>query len=86
MAELRTGTNVLGHAHFTLLLVPELLEGAKTSSDGKARVVHTSSDAADFCHGIEFDTLKGESPKRTKMGTIDLYAQSKFVSNSAPQL
>ena len=30
--DLQFGTNVLGHAHFTLNLIPELLAGAKTLS------------------------------------------------------
>jgi len=41
--DLQFGTNVLGHFYFTKLLLPTLIATAKTSSDGKARVVNTSS-------------------------------------------
>lgn len=77
----RAGTNVLGHAHFTLSLIPELIEGAKSSSDGKARVVNTSSDSAYLGtpkDGIDWNALR-DGPPRKKMGSMTLYAQSKFV-------
>ncbi|KAG8942570.1 hypothetical protein FRC03_003035 [Tulasnella sp. 419] len=79
--DLQFGTNVLGHAHFTLSLLPLLLEGAKTSPDGKARIINTSSSVAYFVgeEGVRYDTLR-DSPQRTKMGTRVLYSQSKFVS------
>jgi retinol dehydrogenase 12 len=32
-----------GHAYFTKLLLPTLLETAKTAPDGKVRVINTSS-------------------------------------------
>jgi len=77
--DLQFGTNCLGHAHFTMLLIPELTAGAKSSPDGKARVVNTSSGAAYQAGrvGINFDTLK-DTPERKKMGTQLLYAQSKY--------
>lgn len=76
------GTNCLGHAHFTLLLIPELVAGAKSSSDGKARVINTSSSAAYYAGpvGIDFDALLN-TPKRTSLGHARLYAQSKYVSD-----
>ncbi|KAG8892728.1 hypothetical protein FRB99_002485, partial [Tulasnella sp. 403] len=79
--DLQFGTNVLGHAHFTLLLIPELAEGAKSSSDGKARVVNTASDGAYWGpkEGIKWDSLRDGST-RNKMGPMKLYFQSKFVS------
>ncbi|KAG8987306.1 hypothetical protein FRB94_001991 [Tulasnella sp. JGI-2019a] len=80
--DLQFGTNVLGHAHFTLSLIPELIEGAKTSSDGKARVVNTSSDSAYLGvpkNGIDWNTLR-DGVARKKMGTMTLYCQSKFAN------
>ncbi|KAG8916336.1 hypothetical protein FRC03_001026 [Tulasnella sp. 419] len=79
--DLQFGTNVLGHAHFTLLLLPELIEGAKTSPDGKARVINTSSSAAYFVggEGVRYETLK-DGPERRNMGPNGLYSQSKFAN------
>lgn len=75
--DLQWGTNTLGHAHFTLCLIPALLEGAKTSSDGRSRVINLSSDAA-YGSGINWDTLK-DGPERRKLSPLGLYFQSKFV-------
>lgn len=80
--DLQFGTNVLGHAHFTLNLIPELLAGAKSSSDGKARIVNTSSSVVYFGPegGIVWDTLKDTvGEHRKNLGTSRLYAQSKIV-------
>ncbi|KAG8980276.1 hypothetical protein FRB94_011994 [Tulasnella sp. JGI-2019a] len=79
--DLQFGTNCLGHAHLTLLLIPELINGAKMSTDGKARVVNTSSFSSYLAGGvgIDFSSLKGDNtPTRTKMGTTALYHQSKY--------
>jgi retinol dehydrogenase-12 len=76
--DLQFGTNVLGHFYFTKLLVPLLLAGAKSSPDGKARVVNTSSSASLFANKIDYDTL-GDTPARKKKGPAQLYMQSKFV-------
>jgi len=82
--DLQFGTNVLGHFYFTKLLLPTLIATAKTSPDGKARVVNTSSSAHMLTSGLDFNTFK-DSPARTKKGTQTLYSQSKlgnvFVSN-----
>ncbi|KAG9022799.1 hypothetical protein FS837_006145 [Tulasnella sp. UAMH 9824] len=75
--DLQFGTNVLGPAHFTLCLLPVLLAGAKSSSDGKARVINTASNAATFIDKIDFDTIR-DGPKRQKMGKLNLYYQSKL--------
>ncbi|KAG8978250.1 hypothetical protein FRB90_008534, partial [Tulasnella sp. 427] len=72
--DLQFGTNVLGHAHFTLCLLPALLEGARTSSDGKARVINTSSNAADLIGKLDYETFR-DGPKRKKLGRVDLYNQ-----------
>ncbi|KIJ65114.1 hypothetical protein HYDPIDRAFT_131388 [Hydnomerulius pinastri MD-312] len=73
--DLQFGTNVLGHFYFTKLLLPTMIETAKTSSDGKARVVTTSSSGHLFGN-LDFETFK-DGPKRRKP-TNSLYCQSKF--------
>jgi len=74
--DLQFGTNVLGHFYFTKPVTPALLAGAKTSTDGTARVVNTSS----WMHLItelDFNTFK-DSPARKAAGTSTLYSQSKL--------
>ncbi|KAG8998200.1 hypothetical protein FRB94_007171 [Tulasnella sp. JGI-2019a] len=77
--DLQFGTNVLGHAHFTLCLIPELEAGAKSSPDGKARIVNTSSITTYFntAPWIRWGTLR-DGPERRAMRTRALYCQSKF--------
>ncbi|KJA21363.1 hypothetical protein HYPSUDRAFT_140756, partial [Hypholoma sublateritium FD-334 SS-4] len=75
---LQAGTNVLGHFYFTELLMSALLTGAKSSPDGKARVVNTSSFASLFASAVYFDTLQ-DTEARVKKGTMMLYCQSKLV-------
>ncbi|KAJ7476979.1 NAD-P-binding protein [Mycena galericulata] len=75
--DLQFGTNVLGHFYFTTLLLPVLLATVKTSADGKARVVNTSSMASVFASGLDFDTFR-DNPKRAKLGSQKLYHQSKL--------
>ncbi|TFK37741.1 NAD-P-binding protein [Crucibulum laeve] len=77
--DLQFGTNVLGHFYLTKLLVPALVNGAKTSSDGKSRVVTTSSSAMWF-DKVDYKTIK-DGPLRIKKGTTGLYAQSKFCTS-----
>ncbi|KAJ3518733.1 hypothetical protein NMY22_g13531 [Coprinellus aureogranulatus] len=74
--DLQFGTNVLGHFHFTKLLIPALLNGARSSPDGKARVVTTSSSAS-YMGKLDFDTFK-DSPKRRRLAPQTLYNQSKL--------
>ncbi|KAG8925325.1 hypothetical protein FRC00_004110 [Tulasnella sp. 408] len=79
--DLQFGTNVLGHAHFTLLLIPELAAGAKSSADGKARVVNVSSSAVYLNHWnlLDWKTLESDGiAERRKLGTVMLYNQSKY--------
>ena len=78
--DLQWGVNVVGHALLTFLLLPALLSGAKSSPDGKARVVNTSSIASygDIIHWDSF--LPGEA--RDKMGSRRLYMQSKHVRSN----
>jgi retinol dehydrogenase 12 len=66
-----------GTFYYTKLLLPALLRGATTSSDGKARVVNTSSSALYFSK-LDYNTFR-DGPSRVKKGTTDLYGQSKFV-------
>ncbi|KIM40868.1 hypothetical protein M413DRAFT_27993 [Hebeloma cylindrosporum] len=75
--DLQFGTNVLGHFYFTKLLIPALLAGARSSPDGKARVVNTASSASLLVGGLDFNTFK-DTPARKKRATIMLYAQSKL--------
>ena len=85
--DLQFGVNVLGHFYFTKLLLPVLLETAKSSPDNKARVVNTSSIGHELLDGIHFDTLlhspEGQDNEavekaRKKLGTSQLYNQSKI--------
>jgi len=73
---------VLGHFYFTTLLIPALLAGAKSSPDGKARVLNTSSFASLLNSGVDFNTLK-DTPARKKCADKWLYSQSKLVGISA---
>ncbi|KIK99837.1 hypothetical protein PAXRUDRAFT_423419 [Paxillus rubicundulus Ve08.2h10] len=74
--DLQFGTNVLGHHYFTKLLLPTLISTAKTSSDGKARVV-TVSSSAHMVGSLEFGTFQ-DTPARKNITTYMLYAQSKY--------
>jgi len=74
--DLQFGTNVLGHMYFTQLLIPALLLGAKSSSDGKARVVNVSSSGHLFGQ-LNFNTFK-DGPTRRRQTKPTLYSQSKF--------
>ena len=81
--DLQFGTNVLGHFYFTQLLLPLLIESAKTSPDGKARVINTSSSGHLMTKGLDFESFRDDGngqKKRKKIGTQGMYAQSKFVS------
>lgn len=76
--DLQFGTNVLGHWYFTELLLPALQAGAKSAPDGYARVVYTSSSGAHLAKPINFDSFR-DHPVRRKIGTFDLYFQSKLL-------
>lgn len=73
--DLQFGTNVLGHFYFTMLLLPALLAGTKTSGDDTARVVNTSSQGH-MLSDMNFNTFR-DGPPRRKTGTNKLYYQSK---------
>ncbi|KAL0961452.1 hypothetical protein HGRIS_006397 [Hohenbuehelia grisea] len=74
--DLQFGTNVLGHFYFTTLLLPNLTAAAK-SSGKPSRVINTSSSMHMIAKTLDFDTFK-DGPKRVKLGTTGLYAQSKL--------
>ncbi|KAF9524305.1 NAD(P)-binding protein [Crepidotus variabilis] len=75
--DLQFGTNILGHFHFTTLLLPALLAGTKTSPDQKARVVNTSSMAAYFSSDIDFNAVI-DGPPRKRTYISSLYGYSKL--------
>lgn len=83
--DLQFGTNVLGHFYLTQLLLPILLESAKSSSDGKVRVINVSSSAhmgapsPKYGGPVVYETVF-DGPKRNNLGTETLYFQSKAVS------
>jgi len=76
--DLQFGTNVLGHFYFTKLLLPLLTSTAKTSPEGKVRVVNTSSIGHIWSPPLNFATLR-DTPARKKLTTNSLYSQSKLV-------
>src|ERR1700722_9768071 len=76
--DLQFGTIVLGHFYLTTLLLPLLISTAKTSPDGKARVVTSSSLAHLTSIALNFDVFK-DGPTRQKMSTRALYYHSKLV-------
>ncbi|KIY48210.1 NAD(P)-binding protein [Fistulina hepatica ATCC 64428] len=69
--------NCMGHWYLTKLLLPVLLETAKISPDGKARVVNVSSNGHELIKDIKFDAFR-DGPVRKRMGPLTLYSQSKF--------
>jgi NAD(P)-dependent dehydrogenase (short-subunit alcohol dehydrogenase family) len=67
-----------GHFYFTKLLIPALLAGSISSSDGKARVVNISSVAAYMAKSFDLDMVQ-DLPQRMRSSPNYLYAQSKLV-------
>lgn len=62
--------------------MPALLAAAKSSKDGKARVITTSS-AGHYLTRLHWDTLV-DGPARRSLNTSDLYNQSKNVRYLTP--
>ncbi|KAJ7180720.1 hypothetical protein C8R46DRAFT_1070384 [Mycena filopes] len=62
---------------FTKLLLPALLAGAKSSADGKARVVNTAS-GMHLMNNLDFKIIMDDK-KRKKAGSQLLYSLSKFA-------
>ena len=85
--DLQFGTNCLGHWYFTYLLLPTLLETAKSVPERNVRVITTSSSGSILWtkNTLAWETLqKGDNlPARKKLGKNELYFQSKFVSDTA---
>ncbi|KAJ6518864.1 hypothetical protein C8R45DRAFT_949562 [Mycena sanguinolenta] len=75
--DMQFGTNAIGPFYFTKLLLPALLAGAKSSSDGKARIVNTAS-AMHLTNKLDFKIILDDK-KRKKAGAQPLYALSKFA-------
>ncbi|KZT52554.1 NAD(P)-binding protein [Calocera cornea HHB12733] len=76
--DMQFGTNVLGHAYLTLLLLPLLSSTAK--SQGQARVVTLSSNGHLFAPkaGVDYATLKDGHVRRQKLDPWLSYFQSKW--------
>lgn len=71
-------TNPLsGHFYLTKLLLPALLDTARSSPEFKPRVLNTSSCTSWLASELNFDSFK-DSSARTVMGTHRLYCQSKL--------
>ncbi|KAF5642471.1 alcohol dehydrogenase Bli-4 [Fusarium tjaetaba] len=77
--EVQFGTNHMGHALLTKILLPLLIRTASSSPRSDVRVVSASSVAHKFgpSGGIQFDTLKSTA---TAMSTNDRYGQSKLAN------
>jgi hypothetical protein len=67
----------LGHFLFTKILLPALLAAANSSPGVGGRVVNTSS-LGHHLQNLDFSTFR-DGPSRKKMGTWNLYYQSKYV-------
>ncbi|KZO92786.1 NAD-P-binding protein [Calocera viscosa TUFC12733] len=77
--DMQFGTNVLGTAYLTMLLLPLLQSTAK--SQGSARIVTLSSNAQGGAPkgGIDFATLRDGPVRRKKLTPWDAYFQSKWA-------
>jgi retinol dehydrogenase 12 len=80
-------TRHIGHFYLTELLLPTLIATAEDSPPGVVRIVNVSSIAHNFGippEGINWDTVgpNADVAKRKKVGTMNLYSQSKLVSPS----
>ncbi|KLO97329.1 alcohol dehydrogenase Bli-4 [Fusarium fujikuroi] len=77
--EVQFGTNHMGHALLTKMLLPLLTRTASSSPRSDVRVVSVSSVAHKFgpSGGIQFDTLKSNA---SGISTNDRYGQSKLAN------
>ncbi|XDG00608.1 hypothetical protein ABKA04_000223 [Annulohypoxylon sp. FPYF3050] len=77
--EIQFGTNHLGHALLTKLLLPALLRTAGESPKADVRVIVLSSVGHNFApdKGIQFDTLKS---KAESLSGLARYGQSKLAN------
>ncbi|KAJ7224221.1 hypothetical protein GGX14DRAFT_649010 [Mycena pura] len=70
-------SNSIGPFYFTKLLLPALLAGAKSSPDGKARVVNTAS-GMHLMNKLHFKAILDDKARK-RAGTQALYSLSKFA-------
>ncbi|KAM5508910.1 short-chain dehydrogenase/reductase [Fusarium oxysporum f. sp. phaseoli] len=75
--EVQFGTNHMGHALLTKLLLPTLLRTADKGADVRVTVLASSAHQYAPPEGIKFDTLKSQA---LQMGTITRYGQSKLAN------
>ncbi|KZT51967.1 NAD(P)-binding protein [Calocera cornea HHB12733] len=78
--DMQFGTNLVGHAYLTMLLLPTLLATAHSTPGGKVRVINTSSDGHSLFspkEGINYDLIR-DSPARRKVATTTMYGMSKW--------
>ncbi|KAF4334005.1 alcohol dehydrogenase Bli-4 [Fusarium beomiforme] len=75
--EIQFGTNHMGHALLTKLLLPTLLRTADNGADVRVTVLASSAHQYAPPEGIKFDTLKSQA---LEMGTITRYGQSKLAN------
>lgn len=76
--DLQFGTNVLGHFYLSKLLLPLLIASAKTSKEGRTRLMNVSSSVHLLSPTLDLETLVG-GVKRDRVTTTTLYHQSKAV-------
>lgn len=78
--EIQFGTNHVGHALLTKLLLPTLQNTAKTAPPGSVRIINLSSGAENFApaEGIGFQNLK--TANGGGIGTWKRYGQSKLAN------
>ncbi|KZO94651.1 NAD-binding protein [Calocera viscosa TUFC12733] len=77
------GTNVIGPAYFTILLIPALISSAKTAKDGKVRLINVSSAGHWIAPkgGVDWTTVVGSNPERLNTLTlVSAYTQSKWAN------
>ncbi|KAF5008335.1 hypothetical protein FDECE_5378 [Fusarium decemcellulare] len=77
--EIQFGTNHVGHALLTKLLLPTLLRTAKEIPNSDVRVIVLSSNGHNFAPegGIRFDVVKSNGEA---LGTVARYGQSKLAN------
>ncbi|KAJ4490646.1 NAD(P)-binding protein [Lentinula aciculospora] len=77
--DLQFGVNALGHFLFIDLLLPSLK--ASSNSMSETRIVWVSSSVQYYFRGppVNYDNLT-DTPSRKKLGTQQLYCQSKFIT------
>ena len=75
--ELVFGTNHMGHALLTKLLLPLLQKTARSARDADVRIVILSSSGELMASGIKFDKLKTDMKS---FHPLSVYAQSKLAN------